>query len=298
MTTPFKPKIVHTEEPDQSGHRIDKNETTAFFYMSPEPRPCFNPELLKEFRHFQQTTAQHVRAEISSKGESTLKYTVLASNTPGIFNLGGDLQLFLELIQNKDKDGLLAYAAACIDIVHEMSISMALPITTIALIQGSAQGGGFEAALSCNIIIAEKGTQMGFPEVLFNLFPGMGAYSFLRQRINTSLAEHIILSGKLYRAEELHEMGIVDILAEPGNGDQELKDYIRHANRKSNAHTLIRHTRNMYNKASYSELMEITNLWVDCAMSIGEREIKTINRLIRAQDRKMASLTLPNKNRA
>jgi len=297
-STLFKPMLVQTNKANQSRHHLSEDQSTAFFYMSPEPRPCFNFTLLQELRVFQQNTAQHVRSEILTQGTSKLKYAVIASNTPGVFNLGGDLQLFLEHIKNQDRDALLTYAVACIDIVHQMSVSMTLPITTIALVQGSAQGGGFEAALSCNVIIAEKGTQLGFPEVLFNLFPGMGAYSFLRQRINTSLAEHIILSGKLYRAEELYELGVIDILAEPGKGDQELQDYIRHANRRSNAHALIRHTRNLYNEASYNELLEITNLWVDCAMSLGDRERKTINRLIRAQNRKMASQSLANENSA
>jgi len=290
-TTLLNRMPVNLSELEQASYRFDENLNAAFFYMSPNPRPCFNLNLLKELRLFQQTTAQQVRASLLKKEEPSLKYAVMASNTPGIFNLGGDLNLFLEYIRNNDRDALLAYAVACIEIVHQMSISMSLPLTTIALIQGSAQGGGLEAALSCNVIIAEKGTQMGFPEVLFNLFPGMGAYSFLRQRVNTSLTEHIILSGKIYSAEELFEYGVVDILAEPGNGEQELQDYIKHANKRSNAHALIRHTRSLYNPISYKELLDITSMWVDRAMNIGEREIKTMSRLIRAQDRKMSALS-------
>ena len=49
--------------------------------------------------------------------------------------------------------------------------------------QGECLGGGFEAALSSDVIVAEKSARFGFPEILFNLFPGMGAYSFLERKI-------------------------------------------------------------------------------------------------------------------
>ena len=159
-------------------------------------------------------------------------------------------------------------------------------MTTISLIQGNAQGGGFEAALSCNVIIAERGTQMGFPEVLFNLFPGMGAYSFLCQRINPALAERLILSGKLYSAEALYEMGVVDHLADPGKGRERLKDYIHESDRRSHSRALIRHTRTKYNRVRYEELLDITELWVDSALQLTERELKTMQRLVRAQNRR------------
>ncbi len=274
----------------QAHYQINDELGAAFFYMQPEPRPCFNIQLLKELRLFQQAVARKVMIDKQQQREPNLKYMVLASSIPDVFNLGGDLNLFLQLIQQQDRDTLLRYAINCIDIVHQMSVSLDSSITTIALIQGSAQGGGLEAALSCNVLIAERGTQLGFPEVLFNLFPGMGAYSFLRQRVNSSLAEHIILSGKLYSAEELHEMGIVDILAEPGKGDLALREYIRQTNRRSNAQKLIRHTRNCYNQVSYQELHDITNMWVDSAMKISERELKTMHRLVRAQNNKIKNM--------
>ncbi len=280
----------------QSHFHVDDELGAATFYMQPEPRPCFNTALLKELRSFQQAVAQKVQLDRQQQGESSLKYTVLASSIPGIFNLGGDLNLFLQLIQQQDRETLLQYAITCIDIVHQMSVSLESPLTTIALIQGSAQGGGLEAALSCNVIIAERGTQLGFPEVLFNLFPGMGAYSFLRQRVNSALAEHIILSGKLYSAEELYNLGVVDILADSGKGDQELREYIRQTNRRSNAQALIRHTRSCYNHVSYKELHDITTMWVDCAMNISERELKTMQRLVRAQNSKIESMNSENKS--
>jgi DSF synthase len=289
-TATFKQLPLMNSHLQQAHYHVDDDLGAATFYMQPEPRPCFNSGLLHELRSFQQAVARKVLLDTQQKGESALKYTVLASSIPGIFNLGGDLNLFLQLIQQQDRGSLQQYAISCIDIVHQMSVSLESPLTTIALIQGSAQGGGLEAALSCNVIIAERGTQLGFPEVLFNLFPGMGAYSFLRQRVNSSLAEHIILSGKLYSAEELHRLRVVDIIAEPGKGDQALQEYIRQTSRRNNAQRLIRHTRNSYNQVPYQELHDITSMWVDCAMNISERELRTMHRLVRAQNNKIKNM--------
>ena len=265
---------------------FDEHLGAALLYMKPEPRPCFTSILLEEMRAFQNEVVRRVRSDLDHGDPSQIRYSVLASDAPGLFSLGGDLNLFANLIQKKDRAALLDYAIKCVRIVHQYSTCLELPLTTISLVQGNAQGGGFEAALSCNVIIAERGTQMGFPEVLFNLFPGMGAYSFLSRRINPALAERLILSGKLYPAEALYEMGVVDYLADPGKGREKLKDYIHESDRRSHSRSLIRLARTKYNRVPYEELLDITELWVDSALQLTERELKTMQRLVRAQNRR------------
>jgi DSF synthase len=143
---------------------------------------------------------------------------VLASGMPGVFNLGGDLELFKQLIGAHDRAGLQRYGRACIDVLYRNYIAHELPLTTVSLVQGECLGGGFEAALSSDVIVAEKGARFGFPEILFNLFPGMGAYSFLDRKIGQRGAEEIISSGKIYSAEEMQALGVVDAVAEDGQG--------------------------------------------------------------------------------
>src|SRR3712207_4090014 len=103
---------------------------------------------------------------------------------------------------------------------------MDLPVITVALVQGDALGGGFECALAHDLIVAERSAKFGLPEVLFNLFPGMGAYSFLSRRIGRQAAERMILSGRVHTAEELHEMGLVDVLAPDGEGEEAVLDFV------------------------------------------------------------------------
>jgi len=182
--------------------------------MKAAPRPCFTLQLLDEIGSYH----KQVKAEMAID-QQKYDYLVVGSDVPGIFNLGGDLNLFRSLIKQKNRDILLSYALQCVDILYQNLLHFNLDVTTVSLIQGDALGGGLEAALSSNLIIAERGTKLGLPEVLFNLFPGMGAYTLISRRAGPSVAERMILSGKLYDAEELFELGIVDILAEKGEVD-------------------------------------------------------------------------------
>jgi DSF synthase len=124
---------------------------------------------------------------------------------------------------------------------------------------------------------------MGLPEVLFNLFPGMGAYSLLSRKVGSSLAEKIILSGKLYTSEELFEMGIVDILAEKGEGEMEVYKYTKAASRYANSYRAIRKVRDICNKISYDELIDVAKIWVDAAFKLNDRDLKMMDRLIKRQ---------------
>ena len=84
------------------------------------------------------------------------------------------------MIRDQDEATLRAYAYRCIDILYDNYRGLDLPIMTVALVQGDAIGGGFEAMLTNDVVIAERDAKFGLPEILFNLFPGMGAHSFLR----------------------------------------------------------------------------------------------------------------------
>ena len=125
--------------------------------------------------------------------------------------------------QTKNSYALAAYGRSCIEILHRNWQSLDSEVITIGLVQGDALGGGFESLLSFDIIVAEKGTKFGFPEQLFGLFPGMGALTFLGRKLGTAKAEWLVRTGKTMTAEELYELGIVHVLAEPGQGIEAVK---------------------------------------------------------------------------
>jgi len=260
----------------------DKKYKTGWYYMHAQPRSCFTTQLLDEINDYQQS----VKHEMLNTQQQQYDYLVLASDVEGIFNLGGDLAVFFEFIKNKNKAGLLEYAIKCINVLHQNMIHLDSELTTISLVKGDALGGGFEAALSSNILIAERGSKLGLPEVLFNLFPGMGAYSLLTRKVNRVKAEEIILSGKLYSAEELYEMGIVDVLAEKGQGEMAVYQYIKTANSKANSYRAIRTVRDLCNKITYDELLDITKVWVESAVRLTKKDLRMMERLVTRQTAK------------
>jgi DSF synthase len=272
--------------------RFDVEHGAVWCYMQPASRPCFTPELLAEMRRLQCAIEQQARNDQLNGNSPGLHYQVLASRIPGIFNLGGDLILFLEAIRNRDRDGLFRYAKSCIDMLYHTAVSYHLPVTTISLVQGEALGGGFEAALAGNVLIAERGAQMGLPEILFNLFPGMGAYTLLSRRLDPARAEKMILSGKIYSAEELYEMGVVDVLANDGEGEQAVYTYIKKQSRANRGYQAVRSIRQRYQPIDYQELLDITGQWVDTALCLEEKDMRTMERLARSQNRLMQKTLL------
>lgn len=151
-----------------------------------------------------------------------------------------------------------------------------------------------EGALAANLVVAEHGVQMGLPEVLFNLFPGMGAYSFLSRRLGAAEAERVILSGKTWRSEELHDLGVIDILAEPGRGASAVREYISQRQRRSpNTAMAMQRVRKAVNPVSYAELEEIAMIWVDAALRLRPRDLRVIDRLVRSQDKVTARQPSP-----
>ncbi|WP_225041584.1 crotonase/enoyl-CoA hydratase family protein [Xanthomonas campestris] len=245
-------------------------------------RPCFRPQLMTEM-HNDLDSISHL-----SKHESNrLRSLVLASDA-NAFNLGGDLDLFSQLIRARDRQSLLHYAESCVRGVFAFHRGLSGNFRTIALLQGDALGGGLEMALSCHTIIAEEGIGMGLPEVLFGLFPGMGAYSFLSRRVSPQLAERIILDGRVYSSEEMHAMGVVDILVPRGKGIQATHDLITRQQRTPQSYLAMNRARELCNPVTHAELMAVTEVWVDAALELGEKSLKTMDRLVKAQTRRAA----------
>lgn len=266
---------------DNLNVEIEPRHGAYWCRMRPRERPSFTPGLLADLADMQRGLVRMANA-----GATPIRYYVLASELPGIFNLGGDLTVLAQRVRQRDRDSLVRYARACIDVLYNNAVGFDLPIVTVALVQGDALGGGFEAALSCDIIVAEKGTRFGLPEVLFNLFPGMGAYSFLARRLGAARAEKIILSGKIYTAEELHELDVVQILAEPHMGESAVREFIERSGRRHNAQSGIFRTGRCVTPLSYDELRAVTEIWVDAALALGESDLRRMERLTAAQNRR------------
>lgn len=252
----------------------------------PGQRACFSMQLVNDILDYQRNLGARLRARDVSQRQ--LPHIVLASDGDA-FNLGGDLELFCRHIRTGNRAGLLEYARQCVLGVHAFHVGLSAGAHSIALVQGDALGGGFEAALSCHTIVAEEGALMGLPEVLFDLFPGMGAYSFLCKRIAPHQAEKLMLEGNVYPAEEMHRMGLVDVLVPRGEGVAAVEEIIRANRRIPHARAAMHEVRMLAQAVTLEEMMRITEVWVDTALQLGEKSLRTMDRLVRAQTRRSSA---------
>jgi DSF synthase len=262
---------------------------TVWGYMHPKGNPCFSLALLNDIR-VHDAALQANGGLIEADGATyPVRYYVGASRSSRAYNLGGDLALFMLLIKTGDRSALARYAGKCIDNLYaRISHYGSTTLTTIALVQGDALGGGFECALTSDVIVAEESAQMGLPEIMFNLFPGMGAYQLLARRIGVRAAEEMILSGRVLPAKKLHEMGIVDVLAKDGQGESAVQEWISANRRRQNGTRAVFGLRQICNPITRQELDAVVESWVDAALRLTERDLRMMGWLSRAQQQRCA----------
>jgi DSF synthase len=262
--------------------------STVWGYFNPRGTACYSLGLLKDIlAHDQALASNGGRVDIEGQMHE-VNYYVTGSRVPRVFNLGGDLALFVLLIKARDRDALAHYARLCIDNMYPRTQNFFSPtLTKIALVQGDALGGGFECALASDLIVAEESAQLGFPEILFNLFPGMGAYSLLARRIGMRAAEEMILSGRILPAAKLHEMGVVDILCKDGDGPGAVREWIAKNARRRNGVQAAYRAKKQVHPVTREELDAITDVWVDAAFRLQDRDLKMMGRIVRAQMRRV-----------
>jgi DSF synthase len=264
---------------------FDPELRTLFSWMRPTPRACFNAELLEEVQKCEQVL-ESTHGILNHCGrQERVEYLVAGSRVPGVFNLGGDLGMFLQAIMRQDRAFLTYYANLCITNIHRRLRGFGAQVRTITLVQGKALGGGFECALAADYIVAERSATMSLPEVLFNLFPGMGAVSFLSRRCGLRKAEEIVTSGQVFSAKEMYDLGVIDELVEDGLGLETTRLIIKQQLRRANTYRALHRAKQFYRPITMDELMGIVGVWVDAALKLETRDLRMMARLLRAQEK-------------
>jgi DSF synthase len=266
--------------------RHDQQDKIFWCFMNQSGRPSYTYSLGAEIQQVQDWIGNNY-AMPANGGPDDLRYFVCGSKTPGIYNLGGDLRHFADCIRTRDLAAMRKYAETCVRMQHANSHGFGAPIITMALVQGDALGGGFEHALAFDILVAERSARLGLPEIIFNLFPGMGAYSFLVRRVGRKMAENFILEGKIYTAEELYELGIVDVLVEDGQGEAAIVEYCQRNQQRFAAERAVYLARRVSTPVELEELLRITNIWAETAMSLTDADVRKMERLADAQERRI-----------
>ena len=259
----------------------DANDAVLWSSWMPRGVPSFNIDLL----HDLERASQMIEGYFSGSEQTRpLDYIVLRSGVPGAFSVGGDLGYFQRLIVAQNRARLTEYARAAITVQYRNFTTHNLSgVTTVALLEGDALGGGLECALSCDVVIAEKQVKAGFPEVLFNMFPGMGGISFLTRRVGRSAADEIVRTGRQYTALELLDLGIVDHVAESGEGMEALQKLMRRREHQKAGHSAISAVDRLIRPLTMQELHDVAKIWVDCALKLSPRGLEWMQRLYQRQ---------------
>jgi DSF synthase len=246
--------------------------------MKIHPIQCYSLGALAELRSMCDAIDAH---------PGVVEHFVFGSGVPGVFNFGGDLSLFVLFARSRDVEALRQYGKLCLDLVWWLEGCADRDIHTIALVEGDALGGGLESALPFHKIVADRDSSGGFPEVLFNLFPGMGAWQFVTRRAGLAVATEMILSGKLYPADEMLARGIYDVVAEPGRGAEAVDAVIRSVSPRRRGTLAALRMRRLVAPIDRAELDAVVDSWASAALRLLDRDLRLMEKLGRAQAKKV-----------
>lgn len=271
----------------------DAPTESAWMIYGAEAPVCYTPHTLSEMSRFRH--ALQAMFAIGLTARTPIRYLVIASNKPGVFNLGGDLSVFSAAIRAHNIDLLRRYAHTCVDLIDSLVRGLDLPIVTVSAVHGQCLGGAFEAALATDFIIAEENARFAMPEIAFNTFPGMGAVSLLTRKLGAALARKIISEGRVYSGREMYDLEAVDFLAPQDDIRSATLAWILKGGKIAWARRrTLAEARRRTSPVTREELMRITDLWAECSTRISDADLRHMERLVRAQSR-LLNATTPTK---
>ena len=175
-----------------------ENEIAVVTINRPKSLNALNSETLAELNT--------CLAEI--EGRTDIKVVILTGSGSKSFVAGADISEMVNATPAEGRAmGLLAREA--------FGRLENMPQVTIAAVNGFALGGGCELAMACDIILASEKAKFGQPEVGLGITPGFSGTQRLARRIGAARAKELIFSGKMIKAEEAKEMGLVNAVHAP-----------------------------------------------------------------------------------
>ncbi len=248
--------------------------------------PCFSPVVLRDVHQAQRYIEQQVRSQYENNDPKRSLFQVIASDNPGIFSLGGDLQYFLQCIGTNDRAALMDYAHACVAIQINTAMHYSVPVTTIAIVEGECLGGGFECALASEYLIADSNAKFGFPELSFGMFPGMGALALLLRKIAPGQARRMLTEQNIFTAKEMYELGVIDQLVSPGDARQAAQRYMLEQIPHQNGLFGVQKAMDLALPIDKSEFEAVVDEWVETAFKLQPTNCRLMSYLARAQLRR------------
>ncbi len=139
--------------------------------------------------------------------DDDVKVIILTGEGDKAFSAGADIEYMSKITPTESEEyaKLGQLVTATVENVKQ---------PTIAAINGFALGGGCELAMSCDIRIAANTAKMGQPEVTIGIPPGWGGTQRLMRLVGIAKAKEIVFTGKMIKADEAREIGLVNQVVE------------------------------------------------------------------------------------
>jgi enoyl-CoA hydratase len=154
---------------------------------------------------------------LSGAGEDARALIISSARSEG-FCAGADLRELFERSQAMAPRERLAGVRDFLERIHQvMNAIDAAPLTTIAAVHGVIFGGGFELALTCDLIIADRMARFAFPELRLGLIPGFGGIPRLKRDIGNAVVRDLLLTGRSINATKAQSVGLVSQVAAEGD---------------------------------------------------------------------------------
>lgn len=192
-----------------------------------EPLNEIGSATLDELEHF-----------VDALGSATASNSVLIvySKQPGGFCAGADLRELYERGKKMSADERVAGVRQFLERIHQVMNTLdTLPLTTIAAVHGVTFGGGFELALACDLVIADKVARFCFPELRLGLVPGFGGIPRLKRDLGNAAVRDLLLTGRSWNAEKALGLGLLSQVVAEGEAlrvarttGEQLKKFDRH----------------------------------------------------------------------
>jgi enoyl-CoA hydratase/carnithine racemase len=149
--------------------------------------------------------------------ESKASALILYSEQKAGFSAGADLRELFEGVQKLDASSAAKGVRAFLERIHAVLNRLdTSPLTTIAAVHGVCFGGGFELALVCDLIVADKMARFCFPELRLGLIPGFGGIPRLKRDIGNAVVRDLLLTGRSINATKALSAGLVSQMAAEG----------------------------------------------------------------------------------
>jgi enoyl-CoA hydratase/carnithine racemase len=142
---------------------------------------------------------------------------ILYSTQKAGFSAGADLRELYRRGQEMEKSEALRGVRQFLERIHAVMNRLdAAPLTTIAAVHGVTFGGGFELALVCDIIIADRMARFCFPELRLGLIPGFGGIPRLKRDLGNAVVRDLLLTGRSVNVMKAQQIGLVSQIAAEG----------------------------------------------------------------------------------